>query len=274
MIIIHSYKNKKLLEYVDEVLNSAKNKSLIRIKLYDQVNVSRKESFENIGNLEYTHVRWDDYRGPNHYRAMALRTPSKFVLFLSDHITLTNHWDEKLVDAVSDNAVISMSGKEQISWDSFFITVDRENSNTITKSFFVNVDMLFMPQRLAYILLELNQFKVSGLSEAVSVKLFSRGIDVFSMPTNFLTVAKHSTDIDYYPYSKTHNYSKLYDILLSEPGKSFCNSLGMDTSKIKKYPYEINNPEYFDARSLLDEMPSGSKFNSIHQKITFIQKNK
>jgi hypothetical protein len=134
--------------------------------------------------------------------------------------------------------------------------------------------MLFMSQQLAYIVSEFKDFKVLGLSEAVSVKLFDKGIDVFSMPTDFLTVAKHSTDIDYYPYSKTHNYSKLYDVFLSEPGKLFCNSLGIDTSKIKRYPYEINNPDYFDARSLLDEMPSGSKFNSIHQKVTFKQKNK
>jgi len=272
MIVIHSYKNKKLLEYVDKILNSAKNKSSIKIKLYDQINVSRRESFKNIKNLEYTHVRWDDYRGPNHYRARALQETSKFVLFLSDHIDLTSHWDEKLIDAMSDNSVISMSGKEHISWDSFFITVDRESSSTMTKSFFVNMDMLFMPQHLAYIILQLQQFKVSGLSEAVSVKLFSKGVDVFSMPTDFLTDSKHSTDIDYYPYSKTHNYSKLYNVLLSEPGKLFCNAVGIDTSKIKRYPYEINNPEYSDARSLLDEMPSGSKFNSIHQKITFIQK--
>lgn len=274
MIVIHSYKNKKLLEYVNYILNSAKNKSSIKIKLYDQVNVSRVESFKNIENLEYNHVRWDDYRGPNHYRGRALQEASKFVLFLSDHIWLSEGWDVSLVDTVSENSVISMSGKEDISWDSFFINVDRESSDIVTKSFFVNVDMLFMPQRFARLVTESSQFKVSGLSEAVSVKLFKNGIDIVSMPTGFFEVSRHLTDTDYCPYSKTHNYSKLYDTLLSEPGKLFCNSLGIDTSKIKRYPYEINDPEYFDATSSLDEMPSGSKFNSIHQRIVLKQKNK
>jgi hypothetical protein len=272
-VIIHSYKNKNLQSYVNELIQNSSKNNLIEISLYDQTNISRNKDFSEIDSVKYTHIKWYDHRGPNHYRLRGLAGSYDSILFLSDSVILGADWDSDLLEAAAGADVVSMFGKEVITHDNFFIDVKRSPSENITRSIFVNPDMLFLSKDLAILMEKTQHLKVLGVSEELSVRLYEQGATIASMPYSFAQ-SIHTDSFEYRPYSRTHNYSRIYSTLLSDSGQNFCKDAGIRVFNMKKYPYEINDVLYFDPISSLDESPSGSKFHSIKQKIMFSEMNK
>jgi hypothetical protein len=274
VVFLYSYKNKNLYEYVTDLIQKAENKTTIKIKIYDQNNSMRNSQFNGMHKVEYNFIRWEDYCGPNHYRILSLLDKSDYFLSLSDNVVLKESWDKDLIALASNNKVVSMFGKEKISHDTFFINVEREYSEEISLSNMVDTDLLFMPSHLGFIFKECDMFKVLGLNEAISIKLNNLKIEILSLPSSTVTKTKEKSPIEYIPYSKTHNYSKFYDLLGQESSKAFCTKIGVSVQNMKRYPYEMNDVLYSSPISSLDQKPGGEKFHSDYRTITFKQKGK
>lgn len=274
VVFLYSYRNKNLYEYVVDLIEKSENRQTIKIKIYDQTNSMRNTQFAGMHNVEYNFIRWEDYYGPNYFRIKSLLERSDYFLSLSDNVVLEQGWDRELINLCSENTIISMSGKETISYDSFFINAKRDYSEEVSVVKIADSDMIFMPAHLGFIFKDCDVFKVLGLSEAISIKLNNLKVKILSLPSNRATKIDLKNPIEYFPYSKTHNYSKLYDLLNSESGKEFCTEIGISLQKFKKYPYEMNDVEYHDPVSSLDQKPGGEKFHSDYRAITFKQRGK
>lgn len=271
-VVIYSYKGKLLKETVRQINENLSGSHTVNVYIIDQSPIIKNNYYDNIKNVEYKHKFWDHPYGQCHYRfEIARNVKEDFTLIISDNIFLSKKWDSILIENYKDNSVISGKGIPNITNDNFFIYNNSVESNNFSLSQIVNKDFIFLKTELFKNTNYPTFLKYKGEAEYLSFYWFTRGVDIYSCPTDFYSVEGfNSIDTVYVPYSLTHNYNEIIKIINNEPSKyfdpgskrsvlNFIDHHNINKDSIYPLPFLTNDVEYDCYNNPFDKL-DGRKF--------------
>ena len=267
-VVIYSYKGKLLKDVVNNLFINLSNDNSIDIIILDQHPFMRSNIFEK-QNVMYHHIFWDWIYGPCVYKNNTIKNiKTKYTLLLSDNILLSKNWDTSLINFINKDIVISGNHKINLTNNNLFYLSKNEIPDS---GFYLNqyIDKSFIfteTQNLLDISYP-NYLKYNGEEEALSIKLFTHGKDIYSCPTNLYTkIGENTIETLYVPFSINHNYNEVIDLLNTGQNK-FDSILNLKRSiedfnfyhnnifkQMKKLPFYTNDVEY---------SPDNLEFNKI-----------
>jgi len=256
-VFIYSYKNKNLLEQVQDIISKQSNNNDITYYVYDQNNVNRDFIFNGIrSNMIYTHIRWDDIRSITYYRNMAILNYSntKYYLEINPNISLMNNWDMFFISNIQDKKIISGFGVPNLSIDKYYVNVQRKESSSIQEVNYIDIDLIFCSQLDAMNLIKLKKLKELGQDLFASIIFINKGYKIYSLPSDMYYKKVQENLNTYRAFSKNHGYNKMISEIKNnnnEIFESFHNILIKDISEI---PYQVDDISYHDYRISLEHM--------------------
>jgi hypothetical protein len=269
-VFIYGYKTEKLLENVVSFIGQESGTNQIMYHVFDQSNTDKSIMFNKIENVLYRHVPWDDTRGIPYYRKHILfDQTAKYFLELSPNISLSKNWDLLLIDSLLSNTIISGNSFKRIEVRGGSISFDEEKVEGISESNFIDTNLIFLKQADSIFLNQLQHLKKYGQNLFGSIVSMNRGVRILSMSSDFYTVKSDESDILYYPYSKTHGYNRMIDIVSSLNNDEFEKFHGIKVSEIPKLAYQVDDVPYHNARTSIDQNVS-TKFHSGYNRIQVV----
>lgn len=269
-VVIYSYKGKLLKDVIGSVFANSSGTRNIHLILIDQNPIVRENLFTEFPNFTYRYIFWDSQKSPLIYKKDVIsKSRAKYILILGDNILLNKNWDEELIGFINNkNIIISGNKKISISQESlFYLTKDFEDSEDFTLTNFVDKDFVFLNKDTLNSFEYPDYLKYNGESEALSLDIFTSGIDTYCSPSNvFSKIGSSTIEGLYVPFSINHNYNEVIN-LLHQGSNSFISLLdkprsvldfitfhGIDASIINKLPFQTNDVEYD---------PEDMNFNSV-----------
>lgn len=266
-VFIYSYKVKDLLKNILSIINNESHENKIIYHIFDQNTLDRSYNFKSIKNTFYRHISWDDTKGIPFYRKHVLFDQrADYFLELSPNISLTSEWDNLLIKSLKENTIISGNFFKNISIKNSNLVFNKKYNDVILESNFIDMDLIFLKQKDSIFLNQLNCLKHYGQELFASTLSLNKGIKIFSMNSTFYKIKSVDQDIMYYPYSKTHGYNEMIDIINNLNNDLFESFHKIKVSAIPKLPYQINDVPYSDVRISLDNANT-LKFHSGYNKI-------
>lgn len=287
-VVIYSYKDKHVIETIENLLINSSGLYFIFVHWHDQNGVERSKLLDNLINKydscngAYVHRDWDDNDGAVLYKNNRLNSirSAKYFLFINPGTIMQKDWDKNLIDFVDNkNVVVSGNQKIQIKNKNLFFVdkVYTKNegftlTNYIDKNFiFGDVDLV-KNNPLGHWQFP-GWLKYYGEEEVSSLQFFIKDIKIYAADETILKINKYSTldDFDYYvPFSKYHNYNQA--LQLFKKGYSdftptvdlktianFNNFHNFNFSNLSYLPFSTNDVEYKTRDSEYDKM-DGSRF--------------
>lgn len=259
-VVIYSYKGKLLKDVIGSVFANSSGTRNIHLTLIDQNPIVRENLFTEFPNFTYRYIFWDSQKSPLIYKKDVIsKSRAKYILILGDNILLNKNWDEELTGFINNkNIIISGNKKISISQESlFYLTKDFEDSEDFTLTNFVDKDFVFLNKDTLNSFEYPDYLKYNGESEALSLDIFTSGIDTYCSPSNIFSKIGSSTIEELYvPFSINHNYNEVINLfhhesnsfisLLNKPRSvlDFIIFHSIDASMINKLPFQTNDVEY------------------------------
>jgi hypothetical protein len=269
-VVMYSYKGKLLKDVVGSIFANSSGTRNINLMLIDQNPIVRENLFAAFPNLTYTHIFWDSQKSPlTHKKDIINRSSAQYILILGDNVLLNKNWDEELVSFInSKNIVISGNKNISISQESlFYLTKTFEDSEDFNLTNFIDKDFIFLNRDTFEEFEYPSYLKHNGEMEALSLNIFTSGVDIYCSPSNIFSKVGSSTIEELYvPFSINHNYNEIINLLhhgsnsfislLDKPRSvlDFITFHGIDPSMINKLPFQTNDVEYD---------PADMNFNSV-----------
>ena len=259
LVLIYSYKGKNLKDVVDNVFKNSSGKRKIKVIVSDQHPLNRRDTFSSI-DCSYFHIFWDFITSPCHHKNSFIRTNlSKYSLILGDSVMVPKNWDDDLVSLVEENnCVISGSGKTVLGIESlFFLKKENIHSDSFSVTQYIDRDFIFVLTSFLSEVKYPTYLKYNGEEESLSVKIFTKGVDIYSAPSNYYKkVSENLIGEIYVPFSLNHNYNEAIS-LLQNGSNSFENINGLERSvedfnifhgnifqHLNNLPFHTNDVEY------------------------------
>ena len=258
-ILIYSYKGRALKDNVKTLIANASGKNDIGIGILDQHPLDRKDIFQKELGLGYKHIFWDNVINPNSYLySNTKNSPSNYFLVLNDNIVMNKDWDEQLISSYTEGTVLSGSGKVKLKAKNlFYLEKEIEETDQVTVTNFINRDFIFASKPVMMKLNFPDYVKYHGVEEILSLELFTRGIDIMSMPSSLYSYSGERTlETLYVPFSLNHNYNEAIDLLQTGKNKfhsvvnreitikDFAKYHDFDFNKLNKLPFDTNDVAY------------------------------
>jgi len=184
--VLFSYKNKNLKKVVDELIVNTKNE--IFIVVFDKHNLDRKNLFSDLmykNKVEYRHIVWDEMKSPIDYKKEILyNSSSEYFLSISDDILVSKDWDEESINFLKTKDVV-LSGCGELTLEKknlFFFKQLREKSLSFNKTSFIDKNFIFCKTSMLKGIYP-NNLKYFGEDEMLSLNLFNRKTEIFSLPS-------------------------------------------------------------------------------------------
>lgn len=237
-ICIVSYRDKRIVDTINDAYEKAANKNNIRFLICIQDSYQYKVKKTEKDVLIY--VPWDSFEGFNRHRHNLLNHAQKdeFIFFVSSATSFHQDWDIHLLENMNPAK------------DKFLYSIDRQFSLDGTVISKKAIDSLGYP----------NYLRMLGEEEEFSMRLYCNGYNIINI-FNVIEVLDKK-DYDYIPFSKTHNYDQVYK-LYHEGYNEFINLKNTEKSfndyqkqyPIKKIFHQLNDVEYVhsDIGKLKDE---------------------
>lgn len=258
-VVIYSYKGKSLKNVVDNVLETSSGKNNIKVIVFDQHPLDRIESF-NIPGCSYFHIFWDFISSPCYHKNTFIKTNlSKYSLILGDTVMTPKNWDEDLINFVDqNNCIISGSGKTILGPENlFFLKKEKSYMDKFSITQYIDRDFIFGKTSILSNIKYPTYLKYHGEEEALSVKIFTSGTDIYSTPSDYYgKISDSLIGQIYVPFSLTHNYNQAIK-LLKTGLNSFENINGLKRSvkdfnifhdnvfqSLNSLPFHTNDVEY------------------------------
>lgn len=258
-VFIYSYKNKRIKEIVDSILNNSNKNNKIKIWLIDQNPIDRKNIFKEYSSVNYTHIFWDWQISPCKYKYDAIKfSNSNYMMLVGDSVLFNKGWDDLFIDFVQKNDCV-ISGNKKINIkrkNLFFIEKQLENTDNFVLSNFINRDFIFSKKEIFKKINYPYYLKYNGEEELVSIDLYTNNIDTYAAPTDCCMNIDSIFENYYIPFSVNHNYNELINILHFNKNKyiSFSNRLksikdfstfhNFDFTSLKQLPFLTNDVDY------------------------------
>jgi len=266
-VFIYSYKVKDLLENILSIINNESHQNEIMYHIFDQNTLDRSSNFKPIKNTFYRHISWDDTKGIPFYRKHVLfDQKADYFLELSPNISLLSEWDRVLIQSLKENTIISGNCFRNILVKNNSIVFNKKYSDIVLESNFIDTDLIFLKQKESIFLNQLSCLKHYGQELFASILSLNKEMKIFAINSTFYKIKSIDKDIMYYPYSKTHGYNKMIDIINSLNNNQFEKFHGIKVSDIPKLPYQIDDVPYHDALTSIDQN-SSTKFHAGYNRI-------
>jgi hypothetical protein len=258
-VFIYSYKNKNLLEYLEDIINKQSNNFNVTYYVYDQNNVNRDFLFTKIkANLIYTHVRWDDLNSITYYRNMTILNYnfSDYYFEINSNISLMNNWDILLTSNIDNKKIISGFENVKLSIDRSYIVATKEKSYSIEKTNYIDFDLVFCLHIDAMILLQLNGLKETGQDLLASLLFVDKDYEIYSLPSEVYIKKIQENTNTYKSFSKNHGYNKMLLNIKNKNNQKFESFHGILIKDILEIPYQIDDVPYNNYKISLEHMDS------------------
>lgn len=269
-IFIHSYKNKTLLDTVNSLINLSSKNFYLKFFIFDQSNVSKGKDYYSYHNVIYQFIKWDNFMGVPYYRNQILNNKCDYYLEVSDQITLTQDWDQVLVNflELNDNTVVSGKGISNLKLNNFIIKEEEKTFNDFYLNNWINKDFLFLKQNDIKFLSSLNMFKYYGQDIFLLTQFIKNNIKIYSCPSNFYSIKKINNLEDSYSMIDlyyNYNYSIKYLKQNKNKLKIFENNKNINIDDFSYLPFNNIGVEYSEVISNLDT--TTNKYYPINTKI-------
>jgi hypothetical protein len=252
VVYIYSFKNKKLINIIDELITKSSSNSNIKIFIYDQNNLNRKKFFDKYKNVFYKHIKWDDIKGPIFYRKEVLKYVQKYYLEINNITNIVNLWDLLLVKYIEQYDIISGKNVKVLTSNNFYVDVKDKISLDKTNSKWIDTNFIFTKKNNLEIFNYAINLKGNIEELLLSIDCFNKNKLILSLPNNFYKVEQQ--DNEYVPYSKFHNYNLLIDEINKMQYINFEKYYNIKVDKIKKVSYDLNDVAYNDFKYELDSL--------------------
>lgn len=256
-VFIYSYKNKNLLEQLQDIISKQTNKFHITYHVYDQNNVNRDFLFNKIkANIVYNHVNWDDMKSITYYRNMVILNSefSDYYFEINPNISLMNDWDLFFSSSMDNKKIISGFGVTKLSIDRFYVNKYMDSSSDFKETNYVDIDILFCSQGAAMILVKLNILKELGQDLFASILFINNEYKIYSLPSNFYNKNIQENANTYKSFSKTHGYNKMLSEIKKQNNEKFEKFHNISIKDIQEIPYQIDDVYYNDYKISLEQM--------------------
>lgn len=256
-VFIYSYKNKNLLEDLQDIINKQSNENDISYYVYDQNNVNRDFLFKKVrANIVYNHVRWDDLRSITYYRNMALLhySNSKYYLEINPNISLMNEWDMYFISNIEDKKIISGFGVPKLSINKSYVIVNRQHSSAIEQTNYIDMDLIFCSQIDALTLIKLNNLKQIGQDLFASLLFTNKGYKIYSLPSNLYHKNIQENENTYKAFSTNHGYNKMLLTIKKENNEIFESFHKISINDISQMPYQVDDVPYSEYNISLQDL--------------------
>ncbi len=249
-ILLYSYKGKHLKEVVDSILDNTESK--VFITLIDQSPILKDEIFGNIQNMNYRHARWDAIQSPCEYRQREIESSrSNYFLIISDDIVLSKGWDRELISFVDQNdSIVSGDYLPSISHkDLFSLKKSKQPCHGMCLTNYIDRNFIFGKTSTFKKIKYPGFLKYNGEEEMTSLLFFMAGVQIFSArPGLYKDLGLRPIENLYVPFSLDHNYNKFIEYIAAnqdnEKLREFFMFHNLDISRIKRLPFDTNDPEY------------------------------
>lgn len=258
-VLIYSYKGRSLKDNVLTLSKNLSGKHEVGIGIIDQHPLDRRDFFEKELGFGYRHIFWDFITNPNSYfYSNTKNSTADYFLLLSDNIVLPKNWDDELIKSYTKSTVLSGQGGTKLKAKNLFY-LDKEiiDTNKITKTNFINRDFIFASREVMISINFPDYIKYNGVEEILSIDLFTKGVDIYSMPSNFYSYSGPRTiETLYVPFSINHNYNEAIDLLQTGKNKfhsiinrnktvkDFADYHNFDFNLLNKLPFPTNDVDY------------------------------
>lgn len=269
-VVIYSYKGKLIKDVISSLMTNSTGKRKINIILVDQHPLNRVKVFSEFSNLYYNHVFWDFQTSPTLYKKDILeRSNAKYILILGDNVLLSKDWDDTLTNFVDLNdGVVSGNQKVFISQEPvFYLKKIYSESDNFSLTNLIDRDFIFFNRDKVSNINYPVYLKYNGEEEALSLNIFTSGINIYCSPTStFSKVGVSTLEELYIPFSVNHNYNQVVRLFKSELNdfvnlssqprsvKDFCSFHGIEADRVNFLPFQTNDVEYD---------PGDMNFNSV-----------
>ena len=258
-VLIYSYKGKFLKDNVKNLLNNLSGEYDVGIGVIDQHPLDRSESFIKELGVGYRHIFWDFITNPNSYLySNAINSPSDYFLILNDNILMPKNWDKELVNSYIPNTVLSGQGGIKLKFKNlFYLDKDILETESTSKTNYINRDFIFAERLVMRKLNFPDYIKYNGVEEILSLELFTKGVDIYSMPSKFYsTTGPRTLETLYVPFSINHNYNEAIDLLQTGRNKyhsilnrektiqDFADFHKINFMELNKLPFDTNDVNY------------------------------
>jgi hypothetical protein len=239
---MYSYKNKNLPQIVNTLIDNTN--SNIGIGIVEQHPLKRSTSFPK--SVSHNHRFWDKQDTPIEDKLDALNvSKSEYFLFISDDILVSKDWDLELIKAVDDNTIVSGSGYLLLDIkDKFQLGKKYLPHGMFSESGFINRNFIFGKTETLKRIGFPTYLKYFGEEEILSLEAEKAGIRIISAPTGIYDDLESRTIENLYtPFSKYHNYNLAIE-QIKDFSPKFLSMYGIDSTEIKKLPFEENDVSY------------------------------
>lgn len=266
-VYVYSYKEPNLLDFVNHLIDSSSKNNRLHIYISDQNNLTRLKQFTEHKNIFYEVIWWDELVSPLHYLKKCIEQNYEkeydYALLLKQHIEMPKNWDTELIGMLPSDSVISGSGSYNFSIDkNFYIKKENVNTEAIAKTSYIDRNFIFGLFNSIKKIEIPTKIKYYGEEEYISMDLLNRGIDIYSLPSNYYRkVSLPIHERGYVPFSLNHNYNEVLDLLINnktsklvylDPSK-FLSATKIGVSGLSLLPFDFNDIEY-DRHSSLDNV--------------------
>lgn len=258
-VFVYGYKNKNLLENLQDIISKQSNQNGITYYVYDQNNVNRDFLFNKVdADIVYNHIKWDDMKSITYYRNMALLHYSncKYYLEINPNISLMNDWDTYLLSNIEDKKIISGFGIPKLSINKSYVIVNREYSDSVKETNYIDTDLMFCLQNDALTLIKLKKLKQIGQDLFASLLFINKGYKVYSLPSNLYYKTIQENENTYKAFSVNHGYNKMLLTIKKENNEQFEHFHGISINDILEIPYQIDDVAYNEYSISLENMDS------------------
>jgi hypothetical protein len=256
-VFIYSYKNKNLLEYLQDIINKQSNRFNVIYYVYDQNNINRDFLFDKVkANLIYTHIRWDDLRSITYYRNITIlnSNSSDYYFEVNPNLSLMNDWDILLTSSIDNKKIISGFGIPKLFIDKSYVIEKRESSYGIEKTNYIDIDLIFCSQGDAMTLLKLKNLKDIGQNLLASLLFVNNDYEIYSLPTNLYNKRIQENLNAYKSFSKNHGYNKMILQIKNSNNDKFESFHNILINDILEIPYQVDDVCYNDYKISLEHM--------------------
>jgi hypothetical protein len=252
VVYVYSFKNKKIINTIDELITKSSSNNNIKIFIYDQNNLNRKKFFDKYKNVFYNHIKWDDIKGPIFYRKEVIKYVKEYYLEINNLTNIVNLWDLLLVKYIEQYDIISGKNVKVLTNNSFYVDVKDKLSLDKTKSQWIDTNFIFTKKNNLEIFNYAINLKGNIEELILSIDCFNKNKSILSLPNNFYKIEQQNNE--YVPYSKFHNYNSLIDEINKMQYINFEKYYNIKVDKIKKVSYDLNDVAYNDFKYELDSL--------------------
>lgn len=287
-IMVYSYKNKNVINTLEDMILKSSNNYELVIYWYDQNGLDRSKLLIDLLNSNkncsgvYIPIHWDSISGPVVYKDIRLKSEnnSKYFLNMSPGVIFAKDWDVSLIKFIENKkAVISGNNNIKIlNSNLFFVKKENNISDNFTLTRYIDRNFIFgktitMKESMLGDYNFPGWLKYYGEEEILSLQYFQDNIDIFSSPEDIIKVPTYTTleDFNYYiTFSKYHNYNEVislfkngYNNIINKIDKKIIKEFSdfhkFDFSSLSYLPFYTNDVLYESSSSKYDKI-DGNRF--------------